>query len=60
MGCSESDFEEGENSRRKEGRGRIRGIVGKVTGMVADASTIDSLGKGVECLIIWEWQLLLP
>ena len=30
-----------------KGRAEIRGFVGKVTMMVADASTMDSLGKNV-------------
>jgi hypothetical protein len=39
-----------------KGRDEISGEVGKVTGMVTDASTKANLGKGIECLVDGGWQ----
>ena len=45
-GCDESGIgERGEGSHGRQGRGKIRGEAGEVTGVVADAPTTDGLGK---------------
>ena len=39
-----------------KGRGEIGGEAGEVTGVVADAPTMDGLGKGMERLVDGGWQ----
>jgi hypothetical protein len=51
VGCSESVVREEREDTSSKDREEIRSEIGKVTGMVADMFTMDSLGKSMECLM---------